>query len=69
MAQQKSEAAFPPQTRVRRKGYLPSGSYTGTVLRGGRTAAADRVFVSWDYGVNSAVGRPPFLAASDLERL
>ncbi len=64
MAQQTSEAGFPPQTRVRRKGYVPSGLYTGTVIS---DEGPERVFVSWDLGANSAVGRPPFVPASELE--
>ena len=63
MAQQKSEAAFPPKTRVRRKGYSPASLYAGTVIY---SEGHRRVFVSWDYGV-SGVGRPPSVPASELE--
>ena len=64
MAQQTSVRAFPPRTRVRRKGYVPAGLYAGTVIS---DEGPERVFVSWDLGANSAVGRPPFVPASELE--
>ena len=43
---------------------MPAGRYAGTVIS---DEGPERVFVSWDLGVNSAVGRPPFVPASELE--
>lgn len=55
---------IPARTRVRRSGFAER--HDGTVIDGD---VPEKVFVSWDYGVNPEAGRPAYLPLAQLELL